>query len=177
MPLTLYVLRHAKAESAPPSGGGDHERALRRRGRRAAQAVGRFLARLGETPELVLSSTAVRARETAEFAARSGGWSAPIELRRPIYEATTERLLGEVASCEGEPQRVVLVGHQPGLSLLIAELVGSEPDFPTGALAKIELDCARWSEVRARSGRLAWLVTPEMIAALRRSARVREREE
>lgn len=174
MPLSLYVLRHAKAESAAPAGGGDHERPLRRRGRRAARVLGRFLTRMGEAPELVLCSSAVRARETAELAREEGAWSAPIELRRTIYEATPATLLREAAACAGAPQRLLLVGHQPGLSLLVAELVGSEPDFPTAALARIDLELARWKELRPGSGRLAWLITPETIAAFRPRRRTRE---
>jgi len=166
MTLHLYVLRHAKAESMAPAGG-DHERPLKGRGQRAARMVGRFLARLGETPELVLTSTAVRARETAEGAHDAGGWNAPIEPRRAIYAATPEALLRELGACTSDPMRLLLVGHQPGLSLLIAELTGSEPDFPTAALARIDFELERWSEVRPRSGRLAWLVTPETMAAFR----------
>jgi phosphohistidine phosphatase len=167
MTLSLYLLRHGKAESAVPVGGGDHERVLRRRGRKSAQIIGRFLARLGEAPECILSSTAVRARETAEIAREAGGWSAPIDERRAIYAATTEALVREVGSCAGAPERLLLVGHQPGLGLLIAELTGSEPDFPTAALARIDLELEDWSALRPHSGRLAWLVTPETIAAFR----------
>lgn len=172
MTLCLYVLRHAKAESAAPAGGGDHARPLRRRGQRSARAVGRFLSRLGEAPELVLSSTAARARETADIACEAGAWTAPIEARQSIYEATAETLLREIGACELPLQRLLLVGHQPGLSLLIAELTGSEPDFPTAALARIDFELERWNEIRPRGGRFAWLVTPETIAAFRARRRV-----
>ena len=77
----------------------------------------------------------------------------------------------------GGPGRLLLVGHQPGLSLFIAELTGAEPDFPTGALARIDLELADWSALRPGSGRLAWLMTPETILASRRVGRVHEREE
>ena len=165
MTLSLYVLRHAKAEGAPPPGGGDHERSLRPRGRRAAGAAGRFLTRMGEEPARILSSTATRARETAEIAREEGAWKAPIQLSRAIYEATPETLLRVVADGGEEAARLVLVGHQPGLSQLVAELVGSEPAFPTGALARIDFEMERWSELRPGSGLLVWLVTPETVAA------------
>jgi phosphohistidine phosphatase len=163
----LYVLRHAKAESEPPPGGGDHERALRRRGRRSAREVGRFLARLGEIPGLVLSSTAVRARETAELARDAGRWTAPVEQSAALYDASPEALLRAIAAVEREPENLLVVGHQPGLAQMIAELTGTEPSFPTAALARIDLELERWRELQPRSGRLAWLVTPETIAAFR----------
>lgn len=168
MTLFLYVLRHAKAEHRAPAGGGDHARPLRPRGQRNARAVGRFLWRLGEVPEQVLSSTAVRARETAEIACEEGDWNVPIEAREALYAATPAALAREVGSCKQGVQRLLLVGHQPGLALLIAELTGSEPDFPTAALARIDLELELWSALRPRSGQLAWLVTPETIAAFKR---------
>lgn len=165
MTLSLYVLRHAKAEEAAPSGG-DHGRVLRGRGRKAAKLVGRALARLDEAPGLVLCSTAVRARETAELVLEGGGFSAPLEPRREIYEATPAGLLDLLASIDADPRRVLFVGHQPGLSLLIAELTGGEPEFPTAALARIDFELERWSELLPRAGRLVWLFPVEALAAL-----------
>lgn len=167
MPLSLYVLRHAKAEESSRSGQ-DHDRELKGRGVRAAREAGRFLARLDEAPGLVLSSSAARARETAELAAEAAGWEAPLELRDALYEATADELLEELRTAPPDVQRLLLVGHQPSLSLLIAELTGSEPEFPTAALARVGLEPERWSELGPRCGRLVWLVTPAVIEALRR---------
>lgn len=162
---SLYVLRHAKAEDPAP-GQGDRARRLKRRGVKAARLLGRTLARLEEAPDLVLSSDAARARETAEHAESEGGWKAPLELRPKIYEAGTTTLLAEIRAVDAGVKRLLLVGHQPGLSLLIAELIGSEPDFPTAALARIDFALARWSEIGPKTGKLAWLVTPEVIEGL-----------
>ncbi len=160
---SLYVLRHAKAEDPAP-GQGDRARALKRRGAKAARLLGRALTRLDEAPDLVLSSDATRARETAELARSEGAWTARLELRPTIYEAGASTLLAEIRAVEAEVRRLLVVGHQPGLSLLIAELTGSEPDFPTAALARIDFGFERWSEIGPKSGRLAWLVTPELLA-------------
>lgn len=162
MTLSLYVLRHAKAEELV-AGQTDLGRALKKRGRRAAELVGRTLTRIGEVPELVLSSNAVRARETAEHAQAAGDWKAPLELLPAIYEAGPERLKTVLNGVAAPVVRLLLVGHQPGLGLLIGELTGHEPDFPTGALARIDFELERWSELAAGEGRLAWLVTPDLL--------------
>ncbi|HEX6883734.1 MAG TPA: histidine phosphatase family protein [Planctomycetota bacterium] len=164
MVLTLYVLRHAKAEDA--AAGGDHERVLRGRGRKTAKVVGRALARLDELPDLVLSSTAARARETAELALEAGGLAVELEQRREVYEASARTLLDQLATLPEEAQRVLLVGHQPGLSLLIAELTGAEPDFPTAACARVDLAVARWKDLAPGTGRLVWLFPADALAAL-----------
>jgi len=165
MTASLYVLRHAKAEVQALSGG-DHERDLRRRGRRAAKDVGRFLASLGETPERILCSSAVRARATAELARESGAFAAEVELFPKIYGAGPAALLTLLAE-HGRGERVLLVGHEPALSQLIGALVGAEPEFPPAALARIDLLCERWSELAPETGRLVWLVTPELVVARR----------
>ena len=170
MTLSLYLLRHAKAEESAPAGG-DYERPLKRRGKKAARAVGKYLTRLGEEPELVLTSPAARARETADLAREEGGWEARSELCPAIYEASADTLLRQISAVEANVGRLLLVGHQPSLSLLIAELTGSEPDFPTGALARVDFELARWREVEQGKGRLVWLVTPDVVAALRPRSR------
>src|SRR5262249_35685363 len=134
---SLYILRHGKAEELQP-GGDDHQRALKRRGQKAAGLVGHYLTRLDEAPELVLCSSAVRARGTGTLARGAGGWRAPIELCPEIYSATSEALVHQLRGVEPHLKRVLLVGHQPTLSLLIAELTGSEPEFPTAALARVD---------------------------------------
>lgn len=164
MSLTLQVLRHAKAEVAS-SDGSDHGRDLKKRGRRQAAAVGAFLSGLGEVPDLILCSTAVRARETARLAAEGGDWSVDVVLEPAVYEASPGRLLDRLKALEEGPRRVLLVGHQPALSLLVADLTGGEPAFPTAALARVDLAAERWSDLRPGIGQLVFLVTPDVIAS------------
>jgi phosphohistidine phosphatase len=163
MPLSLFVLRHAKAEETAE--GGDHERVLRGRGRKAAKLVGRALARLEAGPELVLCSSAARARETAELVLAAGGFGAPLELRGELYMAGTAQLIAELVRVGPEVHRLLLVGHQPGLSLLIGELTGGEPEFPTTALARLDFESEGWHTLAPRSGRLVWLLTSDLLAA------------
>jgi len=164
MTLSLYLLRHAKAEEH--SEGGDHARVLKRRGRKTAKTVGRMLAGLAHRPELVLCSTAARALETAEIAVDAWGEDVPMLRVAAIYAAGPETLLDQVQAVPPGPRGVLMVGHQPGLGLLIKLLTGAEPDFPTAALARIEIPVASWAEVQRGTGHLALLVTPEVLGAL-----------
>lgn len=160
---TLWILRHAKAEEAPPRGGGDHARELRPKGRRAARAMGELLGRLDDGPELCLSSDAARARATAELALEAGELTCELVLEPAIYEATAERLLGVLRGAPARTARLLLVGHQPGLGALLGLLLGHEPDFPTGALARVEL-AVPWNALGPGCARLTLLVTPEVLA-------------
>jgi phosphohistidine phosphatase len=135
--VRLYLLRHAKSSWDEP-GLADHDRPLAPRGRRAAKAMGRYLREQGIEPDLVLCSSATRARQTLK---RLGLADARIEPDLYAADAATlRRFIPETAS-------VMLIGHNPGLQDLALSLVRSGPrlvelaaKFPTGALATIELD-------------------------------------
>lgn len=160
---TLLLMRHAKADSNAALGR-DEERPINERGRRAADRVGGWLAQVGCIPDRVLSSPAVRTRQTAERAAAAGGWQRQVELDPRIYEASPTTLMRVVASCSEDVDRLMLVGHEPGMSGTLAHLLGgASVRFPTAAVACLELDLERWSDLESGCGLLLWLVTPRLL--------------
>lgn len=161
-PRTLWILRHAKTREAPPPGEGDRARELKPRGRRAARALGRFLARVEDPPTLVLSSDAVRARETAELVLETGELACELTLEPAVYEASAETLLEVLRGAPKRTTALLLVGHQPGLGGLLGLLLGHEPALPPGALARLEL-AGPWNELGPRGAGLTLLVTPEVL--------------
>ena len=115
---TLLILRHGKAEDDSPMG--DKGRRLTPKGERDAAFIGgRIAARFG-APDWVVASDATRARQTAEIAAEAAGFSGEIGLDPAIYDAELEDLLGVVRELPDGAERVLLVGHNPGLALLSA---------------------------------------------------------
>lgn len=155
---TLLLLRHAKSswedDSLP-----DHERPLNKRGKKTAPMMGRLIKREGLVPDLILSSTAVRAQKTAEAAAKACKYHGPVELRDSLYLATSGDLLAEASNVEDDGvTRLMLVGHNPGMEDLVSLLSGRRQTFPTAALAVFELRIERWRDlelgVKARLERL-----------------------
>ena len=141
---TLMLLRHAKS-SWKDSDLADHDRPLNKRGKKTAPQMGRLLSAEGLMPDLILSSTAVRARQTAEAVAHSSSYEGPIELLDSLYLAPPGKLLGEVSTRTPDSVvRVLVVGHNPGLEDLVEILSGTRHAFPTGALAVFELGIDRW---------------------------------
>ena len=158
---TLLILRHAKSSWKQP-GLADHDRPLNRRGNRDAPRVGLLLRRQALTPDLIVSSTAERARATAVQVADGAGCGSPVELDRRLYLAEPEAIVDVVRNLGGEASRVLVVGHNPGLQELVARLTGRDELLPTAALAQIELPSADWAELRTFSpGRLAGLWRPK----------------
>jgi phosphohistidine phosphatase len=161
----LLIMRHAKSDWDAPFGD-DHERPLARRGVKAAKRMGAFLTRCGQAPERVVTSTAVRARTTVELAADAGGWNCGIDQTPAFYGADPQGVVDELAAADGLPDRVLIAGHEPTWSSLVALLVGGGlVRMPTGAVACIEFE-GPWSGLAAGRGRLLWLVTPRLLKPL-----------
>jgi phosphohistidine phosphatase len=160
--LQLLVMRHAKSDWNA-SFSDDHERPLAPRGVLAARLMGRFLSASGHAPELVLTSTAVRARTTVELAAAAGEWSSPVTATRSFYAAGPVSVLERLGECDG-PERVLVAGHEPTWSALVAMLTGGgRVRMPTAAVACVAFTARRWAEVEAGAGQLGWLVTPKLL--------------
>ncbi|HLE70613.1 MAG TPA: histidine phosphatase family protein [Vicinamibacteria bacterium] len=141
---TLMLLRHAKS-SWKDSDVVDHDRPLNKRGKKAAPQMGRLLSKEGLVPELILSSTAVRTRETAEAVAKASSYKGPIELLDTLYLAMAGKLLSEAQSHTPDSVgRLLLVGHNPGMEDLVEILSGKREAFPTAALAVFKVGIDGW---------------------------------
>lgn len=155
----LLVLRHAKSSWDDP-GLADHDRPLAPRGRKAAKRIGARL-REDQTPvDLVLCSTARRARDTVELVAPPG----TIEMEDALYTASAEELLQRLRRVSDDNQVVMLVGHSPAIPDLTRQLL-SERDrrdvdtFPTAALATLRFS-GTWQSLAARQAALVTFLKP-----------------
>ncbi len=140
---TLYILRHGKSDWNA-SYGRDHERPVAPRGRRAARRVGRLLEAQG-WPDHVLSSSAVRARNTAEIALKQASQPPTLEICPELYGAGPEEVLHTLAE-KAQGNSTLTAGHEPTCSGLVRLLTGATCRFPTAALARIDLPIDDWSD-------------------------------
>jgi phosphohistidine phosphatase len=157
---TLILLRHAKSSWKDDSLQ-DFDRPLNRRGRGAAELIGRFIRGQKLKPDLVLSSPAIRARETIDTVLQSFGRPLEVRYDERIYEAGPLRLLEVISHVEENLKVVLLVGHNPGLEELLELLTAQYEHLPTAALAKITIETDKWSEIGEKRGWLDWLVKPK----------------
>jgi phosphohistidine phosphatase len=144
---TLYVLRHGQA--APETDAiSDFERELTKHGRAQVRRAAEHLLKRGDLPTLILSSSATRARQTAELCV--GTWPPGTELIKleDLYLAGPERYLAALARSQDHAKAMV-VGHNPGLEALVFALTERSEHLPTAGLVEIELGVRAWSEVSA----------------------------
>ena len=157
---TLLILRHAKSswkDDALP----DHDRPLNKRGKADAPHMGALLRREELLPDLILCSTAKRARTTAELAAEESGYEGELRLSRELYSFDAEPYLEALTELDNEYRSVMIVGHNPAMEELIEALAGQYERMPTAALAQIDLPIESWSDLDDEvGGRLVSLWRP-----------------
>ena len=142
---TLLILRHAKSSWEDP-GLKDHDRPLNPRGRRDAPRMGRLIVEEDLVPDRILSSTALRALSTAELAASEFEEEVEIDATRELYVASPHTYVDVIADL-GVGDRLMVVGHNPGISALVTLLTRECEEMPTAALAVAELDIDEWEEL------------------------------
>ncbi|HEY1504054.1 MAG TPA: histidine phosphatase family protein [Stellaceae bacterium] len=162
---TLCILRHAKA--APEGRDGDALRPLTKRGRKAAAAMGEYLAGLEPPPRLVLCSTSLRTRETLDEILPALDTEPELLFEDAIYLAGASHLLDRLQRLAESAANVLLIGHNPGLHQLAVSLA-NEPGalaegFPTAALAVLRIP-ARWSALRPHQAKLIDFKTPKSLS-------------
>jgi phosphohistidine phosphatase len=180
----LFILRHAKAATHPPTAsGGDHERPLAPRGEAVLPGVARSIGEQleGHPLDLVLCSTSTRTRETVELVAQAepAVAAAPLKLDNKLYLADPARLLKSLRKVPADAATVLLCGHNPGLHQLALLLLGDDGaddaddeerlpprlryDLPTAGLVVLDLD-GSWTSIgsgrRSRAATLRAFVVP-----------------
>lgn len=155
----LLLLRHAKSDWSTGASS-DYERPLNPRGLKAAPKVGRWLADEQLLPDRVISSPAVRAVTTTELVCAELAIPVSKIIWEPgIYEASLLDLLKVIQDIPADFQRVLLVGHNPGLENMVAHLTGyravehEEISMPTAAVARFKLSVV-WPEIAPEYARL-----------------------
>jgi len=161
---TLLIMRHAKS-SWRDAGLADHLRPLTGRGKRDAELMGRALVRRGLSPDLVLTSTAKRARATARrLMAQPGILAERVEDGR-LYESSPRRCLRTLAA-RGSGDTVLLIGHNPTFEELVYALTSRHVALPTATVAVVRLPINDWAELSDDTrGQLLALFAPRDVRA------------
>lgn len=156
---TLLLLRHAKS-SWDDHSLADRERPLNARGLAAAPFIGERLSSLKPRPDVIVSSPAVRARETASLIRAAGLREVPLVLNEKIYEASPNTLREVALSFPEDASCVLVVGHNPGLEGFIHYLTGVLEPMPTAALASMQLNIENWSDIDHLCGKILFVLRP-----------------
>lgn len=169
---SLIFLRHAKSSWSSPELS-DHERPLNGRGRAAAATMGRYIVEHDLLPDLILCSTARRARETLERAATQWTYIPAAHIERALYDFSGGRgYLDLIRQTDAGIGSLMVIGHNPTIEILVSDLMGkASPElaeklafkYPTAALAVLEFDTDTWTDIAPGGGKLTAFALPREV--------------
>ena len=121
------------------------------------------MADINQVPDIVISSSAVRAKSTAEIAINSGSWDCHFFIENRIYGRSSNFLLELTQMIDNSHNSVCFVGHEPTCSSFISLCTFQSQKFKTGSMAKINYKKRNWSKVKFGEGSLDWIKSPKDI--------------
>jgi len=145
---TLLLMRHAKSswkDSEIP----DFDRPLNKRGEKDAPRMGKVLKKERLRPDLILSSPAVRAKETTKAVVEKLEYDEHVEYLDSLYLGEPENYFQALLDLSDEVDRVLMVGHNPGLETVLQILSGKVESLPTGAIAYLQLPIRSWKALNS----------------------------
>lgn len=157
---TLYILRHAKSDWSN-SELADFDRPLNERGLEAAPLIGQIIYENQFQPDLIVSSPAKRAEQTAILVRAAAQIEGEIQYDERVYEASSHRLLQIASEQDDKHESLMLVGHNPGFETLLKLLTGELQMMKTANLAVVDLQIENWSEIGANCGTLRVFIKPK----------------
>lgn len=162
---TLLLMRHAKA-GWDGSQHSDLERSLNQRGMQEAPQMGAFLKEEDLIPQLILASPAKRSRQTVEKVVASSSYEGEVQYYPEFYMAEAPAYLERLGQLPDDFERVLVVGHNPGLEGLLQILSGEVLSLSTGSLAQINLSLDTWQALDLdTAGDLVGLWRPKDVLA------------
>ena len=161
---TIYIVRHAKSSWDFPHLS-DHERPLLEKGKKRTRLINEYLIQHHIHVDLIISSHAVRAHETAKIIARAIGYPPEsIRLDRMIYHANAERVIDQFYDLPESVNSIMLVGHNPTFTNFANMFLDEKIDWlPTSGLVCVEFDTDQWEKVPVSKYNAKFVITPKML--------------
>ena len=168
MSRQLFILRHGKSDWNYAAS--DFDRPLKKRGKQDAKNLGAWLLQQNQLPDYIVCSPAKRARQTAEKLCDQIGFSTQLlEYDQQIYAAELEDLLSVLSNCPDDAERIMLVGHNPGLEELLEylhngtlEIAADGKLLPTSTLALLTIPVS-WDSLSCNCAILSSIIRPETL--------------
>ena len=142
----LLLMRHAKSswkEADIP----DHERPLKKRGLKDAEMMGKLLKSKKIVPGLILSSTANRAKKTAEILAKACKIDKEIIFSDDLYMAEPADILKVIKDHAKKEKAIIVIGHNPGLEAFLQIMTGKVESLSTSSIAYLGAKIDKWKDL------------------------------
>jgi phosphohistidine phosphatase len=152
---TLLLMRHGKSDWKDTKDD-DKMRPLTKKGGKDVRKMGEMLIEKGYLPQVVLTSTALRARQTAEFFLSQCCQEVTISARDVLYMAEPTAIVDAIKTVGDEVEKVMIIGHNPGLEGLFQQLSGKVESLSTANVAWLDLPIDHWADLTVDSQPEKW---------------------
>lgn len=157
----IYLIRHAKAENFSPDLS-DFERGLNKKGLKDIQTIASYLALHNISPDIILSSYALRAQETAISLAKRLSFSGEQHFLEELYYAPYEDVKSIIMAQDKESETLFIIGHNPQLNELTNALSNEcVSKIPTMGVVALSFDIEEWSEIEIVKGNIDFFIYPK----------------
>ncbi len=146
----LYIIRHAKS-SWKDFTLDDFDRPLNKSGKLNAPFMGSRLKEKNVMPDIIISSSALRAKTTAQMIAKEIGYEKKIVLEKDIYEVGVEAIERILNKIDNKNEVVFLFGHNPDLNMLAEKYVDFDENIVTCGVVEIEFSCSKWDDISSKN--------------------------
>lgn len=143
---TLFLMRHAKSSWKDDSLA-DHERPLKKRGKKDIKLIAKVIKKNDLKPDLIITSSAVRAKETAELLAEAIGFKEKIVVSDDLYMGEPSDYMEILTDIKEKYGSVLIVGHNPGLEAYLQIIDGEIEALPTAGLGYLMLAVDEWEDI------------------------------
>jgi len=157
---SVLLFRHGQAGWENNIFGKDYDKPLTPNGIKDAEKMGVYLSKINNIPDLIISSSANRAKTTMELAYKGGGWKSKINFETKIYGGNPNFLLELINKQNNKYDSICLFGHEPNFSHFISLATEEYQILNTASVAKINFKTNQWKKVRFKEGYLDWLINP-----------------
>jgi len=157
----IYLIHHAKAEDFS-EGLSDFERSLKKKAFKDIQTIGSYLALQGISPDVILSSCAMRAQETAVMLAEKLSFQGVKHFLEELYYAPYEDALNIIMAQDKSCERLFIIGHNPQLNELVNSLSKEYiSKIPSMGVVSLHFDISEWSEIKSVKGNIDFFLYPK----------------
>jgi len=149
----IYIIRHAKS-SWKDLNLDDFDRPLNRRGRFDAPLMGEKLKSKNIMPDIVMSSSALRTKLTAQTITQKIGYTKDVLFSKDLYESSASVIYDKLSNLDDKYEIVFLFGHNTGINEFVENYVEFYENVPTCGIVEIDFNCSKWNEISEKNAKL-----------------------
>lgn len=157
----ILVMRHAKSDWN--TGKRDFERPLNKRGLKSAPKMADYLLKNKKVPDIIIASSAQRAKTTAELVKKGLSFKEEIKFNPDFYYGDSSGMIDELYALPKNINTVLLVGHNPTVEELINKLTSEYAGMPTATIVSIKADIEEWTKLQLYENTIEWVASPKKI--------------